>query len=184
MRTRTYTTQLDLPRPIEDVFTFFADAHNLQEITPPWLDFRVLTPAPIDMRAGALIDYRLKLRGVPIRWRTRIAAWEPPGSRATGQARFIDEQLKGPYHLWHHEHTFEEMRDASGRVITRCIDIVNYAVPGWVLEPMVHSLFVRRDVERIFEYRQARMIERFGRPRPDEQGSRLSCAVTEAVGAR
>ncbi|MBX3315823.1 MAG: SRPBCC family protein [Phycisphaeraceae bacterium] len=152
MRTFTLNTELWLPRSPEDVFPFFADAHNLETITPPFLRFSVLTPAPIHMATGTLIDYRLRLRGVPIRWRTRIAAWEPPH-------RFIDEQLKGPYRLWHHEHLF--MPEDGG---TRCVDRVTYAVPGGPgLEGLIERGFVRRDVERIFEYRRARLAELFTR---------------------
>lgn len=151
MRTFTLHTELWLPRPPECVFPFFADAHNLESITPPLLRFSVLTPAPIQMKQGALIDYRLRIRGVPVGWRTRIAAWEPP-------TRFIDEQLRGPYRLWHHEHTF--IAENGG---TRCVDHVRYAVPGGPLvERAVHRLLVRRDVERIFAFRQERLRAIFG----------------------
>ena len=133
-----------IPRPLEDVFPFFADAHNLEAITPPLLKFRIVTPGPIEMREGALIDYRLSLHGIPFGWRTRIAAWEPP-------YRFVDEQLKGPYSLWHHEHTFEE-RDGG----TLCVDVVDYAFFGGDL---IHRLFVKPDLDRIFAYRKQRMVE-------------------------
>jgi len=140
MRTFIFTAEQQLPRRREGVFPFFADAANLQRITPPWLSFRIETPQPIEMRAGTLIDYRLRLHGVPLRWRTRIAVWEPP-------YRFVDEQLRGPYRLWVHEHLFEP--DGDG---TLCRDRVTYAVPGgWLVE----SLFVRREIERIFTYRRA-----------------------------
>lgn len=135
-----------LPRTLEEVFPFFADAHNLQQITPPWLDFHIVTPGEIDMQAGALIDYKLRLRGIPIRWRTRISEWEP-------QHRFVDEMLRGPYRWWHHEHLFE-FCDAG----TRVIDRVHYGVPGGAL---VHRLVVGRDVQKIFEYRQATLRELF-----------------------
>jgi ligand-binding SRPBCC domain-containing protein len=136
-----------LPRPRVEVFPFFADAANLQAITPPWLDFKVVTPGPLSMRSGALIDYRLKLRGIPIGWRTEISVWEPP-------FRFVDRQLKGPYRQWIHEHTFEE-KDGG----TRCRDVVDYAVPGGAL---VNRFFVRRDVETIFAYRRERLAQLFG----------------------
>ncbi len=146
-----FRTQMKLSSPIGEVFDFFADARNLEAITPPFLRFKVLTPSPIAMAPGTLIDYRLSLRSVPIRWRTRIDAWEPP-------SRFVDLQLKGPYRLWHHEHTFK----AEGSA-TRCFDVVRYAVPGGPgVERLVERLFVRRDVERIFEYRRERLGERFG----------------------
>lgn len=149
----TLHTEVRIPRPIEDVFAFFADAGNLQAITPPWLDFRILTPRPIEMRANALLDYRLKLRGVPIRWRTRIAAYEPP-------VRFIDEQLRGPYRVWRHEHTFEAATDGS----TIMRDRVGYELPRVPGRGLVHRLFVRPDLERIFRYRERRLLELLAGP--------------------
>ena len=116
MRTFELTSELMLPRPPAEVFPFFADARNLERLTPPWLRFEVLTPGTIEMRPGATIDYRLRLRGVPIRWRSEITAWEPP-------FRFVDEQRRGPYRLWIHEHRFDE-RD--GRTVAS--DHVRYAV--------------------------------------------------------
>ncbi|HEX6898209.1 MAG TPA: SRPBCC family protein [Thermoanaerobaculia bacterium] len=145
MRVYEYRTRVRLPRPRPEVFAFFADAANLQEITPPWLHFRVLTPR-VEMKEGALIDYRLRLRGFPIRWKTRIAAWDPP-------IRFVDEQVRGPYRLWVHEHTFEE--DGDGTIVT---DYVRYAVPFGAL---ANWLLVARDVRAIFEYREARLREVF-----------------------
>lgn len=146
-----------LPRSRSEVFPFFAEARNLEAITPPWLRFEVLTPAPIEMCAGTLIDYRIRVHGIPLRWRTEIAVWEPP-------YRFVDVQLRGPYTLWHHTHTFEE-RDGG----TLCTDHVRYRPRGGAL---VNWLFVRRDVERIFRYRQERLKEIFGsrsgpKPVPD-----------------
>ena len=138
-----------LPRAVEAVFPFFADACNLERITPPWLRFSVLTPAPIAMREGALIDYRLRVRGVPIRWRTLIEAWEPP-------VRFIDRQLRGPYRLWHHEHTFEAHEGG-----TICRDRVRFVSPGGAL---VHRLWVNREVATIFRYRQERLRAILGEP--------------------
>jgi ligand-binding SRPBCC domain-containing protein len=147
MKEFTLHTELWLPRPRGEVFPFFADARNLETITPPWLKFEVLTPAPIEMRPGTLIDYRIRVHGIPIRWRTEIAEWQPPH-------RFVDVQLRGPYTLWHHTHTFEA-RDGG----TLCADRVRYRPLGGVL---VNWLFVRRDVEGIFRYRQQRMKELFG----------------------
>jgi ligand-binding SRPBCC domain-containing protein len=103
------TTEIRLPTPLVDVFEFFSDAYNLEEITPPWLHFSVQTPAPIEMKRGALIDYRLRLHGIPIHWRTEITAWEPP-------FRFVDEQLRGPYRYWRHERRIFEYR---GQILTR-----------------------------------------------------------------
>ncbi len=140
-------TELWLPRPRDEVFPFFAEARNLEALTPSWLKFEVLTPAPISMRQGTLIDYRIRIHGIPIRWRTEIAEWEPP-------FRFVDVQLKGPYTLWHHTHVFEE-RDGG----TVCSDRVRYRPRGGTL---INWLFVRRDVERIFAFRQQRMRELLG----------------------
>jgi ligand-binding SRPBCC domain-containing protein len=125
--------------PRERVFEFFADAFQLETITPPWLNFSVLSPRPIAMHAGALIDYKLRLHGLPIRWRSRISDWDPP-------LQFVDEQVKGPYRYWHHAHTFEEV---DGGTLVR--DVVHYAVP---LGFLVHPLFVRRDLTRIFQFRR------------------------------
>lgn len=135
------------PRPRNEVFEFFANAHNLEELTPPFLNFQVLTPSPIPMQVGTTIDYQLRIHGLPIRWRSLISAWQPP-------YRFVDEQVRGPYTLWHHEHTFEE-RD-TGTLIR---DVVNYSVPGgWI----INTLFVQRDLEKIFDYRRKQMQQRFG----------------------
>jgi hypothetical protein len=136
-----------VPRPLDEVFAFFSDAGNLQVITPAWLSFEILTPRPIAMRVGAIIDYRLRIHGFPVKWKTEITAWEPPH-------RFVDEQRRGPYRLWVHEHRFAE-RDGG----TQMLDRVHYAVPGgkWI-----ERLFVKRDVERIFAYREARLRELFG----------------------
>jgi ligand-binding SRPBCC domain-containing protein len=133
--------------PPEKIFPFFADAFNLETITPPWLNFNVLTPRPLVMREGTLIDYRLRVRGLPVRWRTRISAWQPPH-------RFVDEQLRGPYRQWSHEHIFEP-RDGG----TLCHDIVKYAV---LFDFLVHPLFVRRDVEKIFAFRAEALKNHFG----------------------
>lgn len=128
-----------ISRPPEEVFPFFADARNLEKITPSFLRFLVKTPSPIDMYVGALIDYELRVRGLPLRWQSEITAWDPP-------VRFVDEQRVGPYRWWRHEHRFEAV-DAG----TRVIDDVEYAVPGgWIID----ALFVRRDLRRIFDFRQ------------------------------
>jgi len=140
-------SEIWLPRPVAEVFSFFSDARNLEKITPPWLRFTVVTPEPIEMRPGTLIDYRLRVHGIPLRWRSEITVWEPPH-------RFADEQRRGPYRFWHHEHLFEE-RDGG----TLARDRVDFGVLGGRL---AERLFVRRDVERIFAYRQKMLEELFG----------------------
>ncbi len=147
MKTHTFTCEQRLDAPLNNVFDFFSDAHNLEAITPPFLRFEVVTPRPIAMQIGTLIDYRLRVRGLPIRWRSEITAWDPPH-------RFIDEQRRGPYRLWHHEHRFEADGDA-----TMAYDEVTYAVPlNWLL----HG-FIRKDIERIFAYRQEQLEAWFNR---------------------
>ena len=146
MKEYVFQSETFVQRPRSEVFHFFADAHNLQALTPPWLKFEVLTPAPIVMRSGTLIDYRITVHGLPVRWRTEIVEWDPP-------RRFVDVQLSGPYTLWHHTHTFEEQDGGS-----LCLDRVRYRPRGGAL---IHWLFVGRDVERIFQYRQQRLRELF-----------------------
>lgn len=131
-----------LPRPRNEVFEFFSDAFQLESLTPAWLRFSVLTPPPILISAGTLIDYKLRVRGVPIRWQSKISVWEPP-------YRFVDDQVRGPYRRWHHEHTFEECDGG-----TLCRDIVDYSVYGGAL---INALFVRSDVKKIFEFRQQQL---------------------------
>jgi len=138
-----------LPRAIADVFEFFSRAENLEELTPSFLRFRIVS-APQEMRDGAIIRYRLKVRGVPIGWTTRIAAWDPPH-------RFIDQALRSPYRKWIHEHTFTPVDGG-----TLCRDVVDYAVPGGPLGPLVHALLVKRELRKIFTFRQEEMIRRFG----------------------
>lgn len=127
-----------VPASLDETFAFFADAANLERLTPPWLNFAIRTPMPVTMRTGLEIEYEIRLYGVPIPWRTRIDAWEPG-------VRFVDRQLVGPYRWWHHEHRFE-VTDAG----TRVIDHVEYLPRvAWL-----SSAFVRRDLERIFSFRQ------------------------------
>ena len=146
MKEFTLQSEVWLPRPRDEVFAFFSDARNLEALTPPWVSFAILTHGAIPMRAGTLIDYRIRVHGIPIRWQTEIAEWQPPH-------RFVDTQLRGPYTLWHHTHIFEESKGG-----TLCLDHVRYRPRGGTL---VHWLFVRRDVERIFNYRQQRLKQLF-----------------------
>jgi ligand-binding SRPBCC domain-containing protein len=154
MRVHEFQSELWLPLPPAELFPFFADAANLDALTPPWLNFHIVTPPPIVLREGALIDYRLRLRGFPLRWRTRINVWQPPH-------RFEDEQIRGPYRQWIHEHTFAAH---DGGTLAR--DVVRYAVP---FDFIAHRWLVRPDVERIFQYRSEALKRRFGarrRPAP------------------
>jgi ligand-binding SRPBCC domain-containing protein len=146
MKESFFSSELWLPKPREEIFSFFGDAHNLEIITPPWLRFEILTDDPIAMSPGAQIDYRISLRGLQMRWRTRIEVWTPPH-------RFVDVQIRGPYRRWHHEHTFEAQDNG-----TLCRDQVRYAVFGG---PLLDRLFVRRDVEKIFEFRRQKLLEIF-----------------------
>ena len=142
MHVHTLEREQLVPLPPAEAFEFFADAHNLEGITPPWLGFRVVTPGPIAMSAGTLIEYRLRLRGVPLRWLTRIEDWEPG-------RRFADRQLCGPYRLWHHTHTFSAH---DGGTVIR--DRVRYALPLGPVGLLANAALVRRDLERIFDFRR------------------------------
>ena len=154
-RTHRLERSVLVARPLEEVFAFFADASNLESITPRFLRFRILTPVPIEMRAGSRIDYALSLFGIPLRWVTRIAAWEPG-------IRFVDVQERGPYALWRHTHEFERREGA-----TRVRDVVEYALPLGPLGALAHALFVRRALDRIFDFRRdaiRRLLEEGGAP--------------------
>jgi ligand-binding SRPBCC domain-containing protein len=135
-----------LPYPRDQVFEFFSDASNLQSLTPAWLHFSVITPPPLHIAAGTRIDYRLRLHGVPFCWQSRISVWEPP-------LRFVDEQTRGPYRRWRHEHIFEAVEGG-----TLCHDLVDYAVYGGSL---IDALFVRRDLFKIFAFRRSKLRELF-----------------------
>ncbi len=135
--------------PIDRVFDFYTDTLNLKPLTPPWVHFQLTSPVPITMEAGTLLDYKLRLHGVPVRWRTRIETWEPP-------VGFVDTQVKGPYSLWEHAHVFEP----DGGDATVVHDRVRYALPLGPLGAIAHRLFVRRDLERIFDFRRSAITER------------------------
>lgn len=138
---------VELPRPLEEVFAFFADVANLQRITPPELNFSIRTPLPIAMRPGATIEFSLSLLGVPFGWQTEISAWNPPNL-------FVDRQIKGPYAEWVHTHTFR----AVGSDRTFMEDDVTYALPSQPLGELAHPL-VRKQLERIFSYRQETILK-------------------------
>jgi hypothetical protein len=153
MRVHVLHREQHLPGTPEEVFPFFADARNLERITPPLLSFRVITPGPIEMHVGTLIEYRLRVHRVPIRWLTSIQAWDPPH-------RFVDMQLKGPYALWHHTHTFAPAAGGG----TTMTDTVRYAIGFGPLGELAHRLTVRRDVEEIFRFRADAVPALVGRP--------------------
>ena len=132
------------------MFEFFAHAGNLERITPSWLGFSLLTPEPAVMAAGTLIEYRLHLHRIPLRWVTRIDVWEPG-------REFVDVQVQGPYRVWHHRHQFHA---APGGTVVR--DHVRYALPLGLLGELAHRAFVRRDLTRIFGFRQAAVAQLLG----------------------
>ncbi|HEX7663963.1 MAG TPA: SRPBCC family protein [Polyangiaceae bacterium] len=138
-----------VPRPRSEVFAFFSDAANLERLTPNSLKFRIKTPTPIEMKPGTLIDYEIKLSGVPMKWRTLIEVYEP-------ETRFVDLQLKGPYKLWRHTHTFA---DAPGG--TKMNDRVEYELPLGPLGSIAHAVFVKRQLKTIFDFRNEAMREIF-----------------------
>jgi ligand-binding SRPBCC domain-containing protein len=137
------SAELRVPRPLAEVFPFYADAGNLEALTPPWLRFRIVTPGAIELSRGMRIEYRLRVHGVPVRWESEIVQWDPPH-------RFVDVQRRGPYRLWIHEHTFVE---EDGVTIVR--DRVDYAM---ALGSLVNRLFVARDLRRIFSYRHGELM--------------------------
>ena len=150
MREELILVTQDLPRPRAEVFAFFANPANLQRLTPPWLHFQVLTPEPLPRGESTVFEYRLRVRGLSIRWRTLIEAYED-GSR------FVDRQISGPYALWHHTHLFEDLPDGG----TRITDRVRYRVGWGFIGRLVAAIWVRKDIERIFAYRKQVLAELF-----------------------
>jgi len=135
---------------LNEVFDFFSRAENLQELTPPWLHFHILSVDPQPVRKGTLIRYSLRWRIFPIRWTTEIVEWDPPHG-------FVDVQLKGPYQLWRHQHRF--IAEGNG---TRILDEIQYRLPFGVFGKLAHALKVRHDVEGIFNYRKRAVEKQFG----------------------
>ena len=164
MRCYTLRTEQIVPAPLERVFDFFSRPENLEQITPANLYFSILTPHPIKMRVGALIDYRIRIRGVPQRWRTLISYYDPPHC-------FIDEQLRGPYAKWVHRHTFARVEGG-----TRIADEVQYAMPLGAIGRLVHWAFVRRELETIFAFRTACIARLFGTEHGLPTSGKLSAA--------
>ncbi len=148
MKIHTLLRKQIINKPIDEVFAFFDRPENLGDITPDFLNFSIMTPSPVAMKEGAVIDYSIKMMGIPMRWRSLISTYEPP-------YRFVDEQLRGPYSFWHHTHTFEEF--PNGTLVT---DRVLYAVPLGILGRVAHPLFVRGQLDRIFDHR-FRVVEQY-----------------------
>lgn len=135
---------------ISTVFDFFSKPENLSVITPPAMKFKILTPSPIDMKEGALIDYTVSIMFIPIRWRTLITKFSPPNL-------FIDQQIKGPYSMWHHTHIFEKISEDE----TLIKDKVVYGVPFGIIGRLVHYLYIKRDLKKIFTYRKNKIEQIF-----------------------
>ncbi|MBL8826172.1 MAG: SRPBCC family protein [Planctomycetaceae bacterium] len=145
-----------VPRPLDETFSFFAAAENLETITPDFLCFQITTPLPIAMHAGTLIDYRLRLFGVPFNWTTRIESFEP-------NVRFVDTQLRGPYRYWHHLHEFYEVEQG-----TLIVDRVHYEMPFGVIGRLTRWLNVRETLDTIFDYRRERIAVLLGAVEQDQ----------------
>ena len=145
----SYHRKIEVLGLLPEVFGFFAEAANLEAITPHWLKFRLLTPRLVEMKEGATIAYFLRVHGVPIRWLTKIECWDPPFS-------FVDVQIKGPYRRWRHTHQFS--RRGEQTVID---DTVEFALPLGLIGDLVYHVQVARDIRRIFDYREQRIKERF-----------------------
>jgi ligand-binding SRPBCC domain-containing protein len=160
LRIHTLQREQWVDRPLEKVFPFFERPENLALITPPSLGFRLLTPSPVAMEQGRIIDYTIRVLGVRVRWRSLISTYEPP-------FRFVDEQLMGPYSFWHHTHRFAA--EGSG---TRLLDEVRYALPAYLPQPLatlLHRLQVEPTLKHIFDYRQHQFRRLFGgQPTPGD----------------
>ena len=139
-----------IARPQGEVFEFFARASNLERITPPWLNFGLAGEQPSELQAGTLLEYRLRVHGIPLRWVSQIELWEP------GRA-FVDRQVRGPYQLWRHRHEFAPIGQYT---IVR--DQVHYALPAGPIGELAHALFVRRDLEQIFDFRRQAVARLLG----------------------
>lgn len=151
MRERRLEREQWVPRPPDEVFPFFADAYNLETLTPPFLRFRVVGTSTPVVGDGTRIDYRLRLHGIPVGWQSVIEEWQPPH-------HFVDRQVRGPYALWHHTHGFEPQ--SGGTLLT---DVVRYRLPFGRLGALIAGRLVAHDLERIFDHRRVRIAERFGR---------------------
>ncbi len=150
MRNKELKTVTIINRPLSEVFDYFSKAENLNSLTPPELNFSILTPLPIEMYSGRLIDYKIELMGISFKWKTEITEWVP-------NQKFVDQQLKGPYKIWHHQHIFKDLGDK-----TEMTDIITYQSIGWIFAPFIHWLFVDQKVKEIFAYREKVLNEIFG----------------------
>ena len=148
MKVYTLKKEQKISKNILDVFDFFSRPENLAAITPPKMKFKILTPSPIEMKEGALIDYTVRILGFPVRWRTLITKYDPPDI-------FVDQQLKGPYSLWHHTHTFTKISDNE----TLIKDIIAYSIPFGFIGRVVHSIYIKKDLEKIFLYRKNKIAD-------------------------
>ena len=143
MKVRVLERKQIVQRPLAETFRFFSDPRNLERLTPAFLKFKFLTPPPTEVRPGSIIDYQIRLYGVPVHWRTRIEVVEPPN-------RFVDVQEKGPYAMWRHSHSFKDI----GVGATEMTDRVEYAMPMGLLGDLAYHLFVARSLAQIFDYRE------------------------------
>jgi hypothetical protein len=150
MRVHVLEREQWIPADRDRVFGFFSDAANLEAITPGWLGFEIRTPVPLALATGARIEYRLRLAGAPLRWRTRIDSWDPPHG-------FVDVQESGPFALWEHTH---RLLPLGGGILMQ--DVVRHALPLGPLGALAYALGVRAALAAIFDFRFARVRERFG----------------------
>jgi len=160
-------TEQFIKRSLAEVFDFFSRPENLAEITPSELHFKILSPQPLEMKQGAVIDYTIKLFKIPVHWRTLISTYEPP-------YRFVDEQIKGPYSYWHHTHIFKEVNDG-----VEIYDSVSYSIPFGLLGRLLHAVWIKRNLERIFKFRKNVIDQIFSKnidQRPLSHSERVSLA--------
>ena len=149
MKNYLLETKTEISKPLDQVFDFFSRAENLEKLTPKWLNFKILTPLPIEIRQGKIIDYEIRLFGIPFKWKTLITDWQPG-------IKFTDEQLKGPYKTWIHTHHFEAV---GSKTVMR--DRVEYRPKGGILSPIIHYFFVKKQVKKIFDFRRAMIVTYF-----------------------
>jgi len=150
MTAHLFKSEQLMPRPVEQVFDFFKRPENLDAVTPKNLGFKILTPSPIIMQKGAVIDYTIQIYGIPMQWQTLITDYNPPCS-------FTDTQVKGPYKTWIHTHRFSAQGDG-----TLMVDEVEYSIAYGLIGEMARILFVKREIEKIFNHRRKIMNQVFG----------------------